>query len=416
MARVSISRFGNGGTIPPEGYVLPEVEITAKRLQRKKAVVPSEFTWSKNDGPTTVEYDRESPKHYIPNDQSTIDNRGTPIVGGTNGETSSLEDFAEIFDPTGILSWDDLARARERGDATVMDYLAVIPLLGKIGMLGKASALQNIGRARAMVSNGSRFGNEYLGVLKAAKKLGQGFVDYDKYIAPAVDTKELINGLQHRHGGSIKPMRKSIARYGNGGGVPTFQEYVSASMPSDVNFDALPDGMKKKIKDGYDFKYRSEMQPLESRSANVPDAPVATDVFPTISKEFVSPVIAKRKSVAAAVPAMAEKPVTATPAADDDTPTIEIDPNDKSTMVEGQGASPKLDANKRKPITQQVVEADNASKQAEGAKAATVKRLVNDKTNSVPGEQIGSKAAYYINKQNIVDIEKQKKDYDKVLA
>jgi len=109
MARVSISRFGNGGTIPPEGYVLPEVEITAKRLQRKKAVVPSEFTWSKNDGPTTVEYDRESPKHYIPNDQSTIDNRGTPIVGGTNGETSSLEDFAEIFDPTGILSWDDLA-------------------------------------------------------------------------------------------------------------------------------------------------------------------------------------------------------------------------------------------------------------------------------------------------------------------
>jgi len=111
------------------------------------------------------------------------------------------------------------------------------------------------------------------------------------------------------------------------------------------------------------------MQPLESRSANVPDAPVAPTTLPTISADIVAPVTTKRRAVAASVPAMSEKPVVAAPEADDDTPTIVIDPNDKSTMVEGQEASPKLEANKRKPITQAVVEADNASKQAKGAKA-----------------------------------------------
>jgi hypothetical protein len=53
-------------------------------------------------------------------------------------KNSNLENFIEILDPTGISSHDDLAKSQREGTDTPLDYLSVVPLVGKLGKVMKA--------------------------------------------------------------------------------------------------------------------------------------------------------------------------------------------------------------------------------------------------------------------------------------
>lgn len=69
---------------------------------------------------------------------------GSTYSGGVwfqDGGDSTLENIAEVFDPTGISSWDDVYRSyKESGVSpqTAIELLGAIPMLGKAGKLTKA--------------------------------------------------------------------------------------------------------------------------------------------------------------------------------------------------------------------------------------------------------------------------------------
>jgi hypothetical protein len=91
---------------------------------------------------------------------------------------SWLENIAEIVDPTGISSWDDVYRAYKNtglSGETVLEALGAIPLLGKIGKSGKVIAggfglLQDAVKA-----------SKYLPTSKQQKFIDKAFDTYQKY-------------------------------------------------------------------------------------------------------------------------------------------------------------------------------------------------------------------------------------------
>lgn len=65
----------------------------------------------------------------------------TPIKQQGGNTDSTFEDVAEVFDPTGISSWDDVYRSYKQSGMspeTFIEVLGAIPILGKLGKASKA--------------------------------------------------------------------------------------------------------------------------------------------------------------------------------------------------------------------------------------------------------------------------------------
>lgn len=114
---------------------------------------------------------------------------------------SWLENIAEIVDPTGISSWDDVYRAYKNtglSGETALEALGAIPLLGKIGKSGKIIAggfglLQDAVKA-----------SKYLPASKQQKFINKAFDMYQKY--NKAGGKELDEAL----GSTTKILRDKI--------------------------------------------------------------------------------------------------------------------------------------------------------------------------------------------------------------
>jgi len=228
----------------------------------------------------------------------------------------------------------------------------------------------------------------------------------------------------------MKAKRRSIATYGNGGGVPTFQEYISASMPSDVNFDALPDGMKKKIKDGYENKYgmNSGRTPLMKGSGGP-----GYDGTGASQDEALAPMKAlyeqsKRVSLTG--------PMTVTMPMDKAKPEggVVYDPKTdtytKRADYDRMMNMPRTEPSKLAEVSNPVVVATPPVMQEKSvAVTPSVRKPLSkpsiekgksespilEKRNSIPGNLIGDKATHYINKYNLSgDSKKKNSVYDAV--
>ena len=76
--------------------------------------------------------EKKTPDDYFVSD-THIKNEN-PNRRGPGGKDSLLENVAEYFDPTGVSSWDDAARAYKKDEWGVDDYLdmaSAIPFFGK---------------------------------------------------------------------------------------------------------------------------------------------------------------------------------------------------------------------------------------------------------------------------------------------
>jgi hypothetical protein len=93
------------------------------------------------------------------------------------GETddSILENIAEILDPTGITSWDDVSRSYKKtgmSPETSLEIFGALPLLGKVGKLGKF--LGKTGKAVATTTRQKRNVDAASKTLRAVPYVGRG--------------------------------------------------------------------------------------------------------------------------------------------------------------------------------------------------------------------------------------------------
>lgn len=96
-----------------------------------------------------------------------------PIVKRT--DDSTLENIAEVFDPTGITSWDDVYRSyKETGMSpeTALEIFGALPLLGKVGKAGKM--LGQIGKAIAVTNRQKTNVKALSNLLQATPYIGRG--------------------------------------------------------------------------------------------------------------------------------------------------------------------------------------------------------------------------------------------------
>lgn len=105
---------------------------------------------------------------------------GGVTIQTTKRPDTLLEDMIEVFDPTGISSWDDIYRSYKKsgiqGD-TPMEILGAIPIFGKLGKLAKAN------KALAKTSRQAKSVNNFINATKAASITGR-----------ASDASQLIGG------------------------------------------------------------------------------------------------------------------------------------------------------------------------------------------------------------------------------
>lgn len=88
-------------------------------------------------------------------------------------EDSNLENITEIFDPTGITSWDDIYRSyKETGMSpqTGMEVFGALPMLGKLGKIGKV--VETTAKAFAVTGRQKRNAKAMSETFKAIGKYG----------------------------------------------------------------------------------------------------------------------------------------------------------------------------------------------------------------------------------------------------
>ena len=102
--------------------------------------------WRENtpEGRAVVDYHNEPGEYEVPLPSHLKNNKQkskeTPVSANIEDNDSWLENIAEIFDPTGISSWDDVYIAyKNKGlsGETATEALGALPLLGKAGKLSK---------------------------------------------------------------------------------------------------------------------------------------------------------------------------------------------------------------------------------------------------------------------------------------
>lgn len=143
-------------------------------------------------------YVNEIPTHLKKNKQQF---KEIPLSNNIEDRDSWLENIAEVFDPTGLSSWDDVYRAYKNtglSGETALEAFGAIPLLGKIGKSGKIitggfGLLQDAVKA-----------SKYLPASKQQKFIDQAFNMYQKY--NKAGGKELDEAL----GSTTKVLRDKI--------------------------------------------------------------------------------------------------------------------------------------------------------------------------------------------------------------
>ena len=104
---------------------------------------------------------------------------------------SWLENIAEIIDPTGISSWDDIYRAYKNtglGKETAVEVLGAIPFLGKVGKAGKL--LDALTRTLAVTARQKRNAKATAAGLKAIGKYGPTSLRGSDAIQAALGSKD----------------------------------------------------------------------------------------------------------------------------------------------------------------------------------------------------------------------------------
>ena len=92
---------------------------------------------------------------------------------GSAEKDSMNEDIAEIFDPTGMSSWDDVARSYKKtglSGETMWEAFGAVPLIGKIGKAGKA--IDMISTGLKMTARQSRQAKMASKAIKTTAKYG----------------------------------------------------------------------------------------------------------------------------------------------------------------------------------------------------------------------------------------------------
>ena len=124
---------------------------------------------------------------------------------------STLENIAEVFDPTGITSWDDVYRSyKETGWSpdTALEIFGALPMLGKVGKAGKW--LGEVGKAVAVTARQKNNVKTFSKALQSVPYIGRATDAYqtiqqapDARITPFVNGGEMIrraNGSYSRRG------------------------------------------------------------------------------------------------------------------------------------------------------------------------------------------------------------------------
>jgi hypothetical protein len=123
----------------------------------------------------------------------TIEQTAAKSVGAY-GQDSSLENIVEVFDPSGISSWDDVYSSYEQSGMSPETYLEIfgaLPLLGKVGKAGKFLQ-KSLSAATPMVKGTSRLArNERKAI--AAGKLAAGVLQATPYAGRATDVVQAID-------------------------------------------------------------------------------------------------------------------------------------------------------------------------------------------------------------------------------
>lgn len=120
-----------------------------------------------------------------------------PMVKRTGDST--LENIAEVFDPTGITSWDDVYRSyQETGMSpeTALEIFGALPMLGKVGKVGKM--LGQLGKAVSVTSRQKNNVKALSALLQATPYIGRG-TDVLQTIqqAPTAPVLPFASGGQH---------------------------------------------------------------------------------------------------------------------------------------------------------------------------------------------------------------------------
>jgi hypothetical protein len=113
-------------------------------------------------------------KRHVSNTPSWSGNTGYQ-KGGEKTDDSTLENVAEIFDPTGISSWDDVYRSYKQtgmSPETALEVFGALPFLGKVGKVGKL--LGQAGKAVAVTARQRNNVKAVSKALQAAPYIGRG--------------------------------------------------------------------------------------------------------------------------------------------------------------------------------------------------------------------------------------------------
>lgn len=122
-----------------------------------------------------------------------------PMVRRTGDST--LENIAEVFDPTGITSWDDVYRSyKETGWSpdTALEIFGALPMLGKVGKAGKW--LGEVGKAVAVTARQKNNVKTFSKALQSVPYIGRA-TDAYQTIQQAPDAPITPFGKGGQHGG-----------------------------------------------------------------------------------------------------------------------------------------------------------------------------------------------------------------------
>lgn len=226
------------------------------------------------DGSKTVQVRTKDGKYsekVIPNNKYISPLTGKPYVpmqgnatipSGWEAEDNTLEDIAEFIDPTGMLSWDDVARAYDENGLfdpkTGLEILGALPLIGKIGKSGKILA----GGEKLFLDAVKYFGynDKIANAYKAYTKMGgknldkvlglttKGLTKLSPKLNPEKweSSMKLINGLNKFTEGA---KATKLLPYSPSGDTQTKndEDYAEGGSFNNPGFNALPEAVQDKI-------------------------------------------------------------------------------------------------------------------------------------------------------------------------
>lgn len=122
------------------------------------------------------------------------------------------EDIGEIFDPTGLSSWDDISRSYSKegmSPNTALEIFGAIPLLGKLKWAGEA--VQDLGKTFAVTGRQKRnakvFGNTMKGIAKYGPGIGRATDAYQAYANHFANNNL---GPKYQDGGNTDPGNNAL--------------------------------------------------------------------------------------------------------------------------------------------------------------------------------------------------------------